>query len=124
MRFEFNKHNVCLNPEIAYRWEKDRHNYVTIKVAQHPRNGLWGVGYDCCNNTNGFSGACSGASVDPLKIGGGYDTRHEAISANVAFLLGGLGGAISAEGLAALRAYAPVLGVVQPGDQLDLFAAA
>lgn len=70
--FIFNKHEICLNPEVVEIYKSGRER-ATVDLAQAP-NGEWCYGYHfVCYNGGGSSGAGYG------KYRKTYPTRHDAL---------------------------------------------
>lgn len=54
--FEYNEHDVCLNPDVAYTFGKWNQYHFVIKVSETPRG--WVYGYDWSHLTGGGGGGC------------------------------------------------------------------
>lgn len=80
--FEFNAHDVCLNPEILVITQGRKH-HLTISVAESPKGWCAGYDYDDARNGGG-AGGCSGAAFGEYRTK--YPTREEAIEGKLKVL--------------------------------------
>ena len=90
MKFKYNEHNVCMNPEIIYRSDEDsKYNGYAIEVSE--RKGFWGFGYNISSidNNGGSSSPCY-PMTEINKYGNGpslYKTKDNAIQAAVDYII-------------------------------------
>ena len=52
--FEFNEHDVCVNPNIPVQWD-GKYTSVTIRTSQN-KDGLWSFGESWQSSKNGYCG--------------------------------------------------------------------
>ena len=76
--FEYNKYEVCVNPEIPYRFGKWNQYHFEIKVSETP-NG-WVYGYDWAHTTGGGGGPCC------LRRNTAFLSRSKAVVAAAKFI--------------------------------------
>lgn len=73
-KFQFNIHDICLNPNVSVLFEKSNDLRVRLSTAQSS-NGRWSCGYDIV--VHGTGSSCGARFVDNQTEG--FPTEKEAI---------------------------------------------